>query len=146
MPILRGRGRWISDFKASLVYRASSKNIQRNPVSINSNKNITEWCFSTGRAESLREPAFQMISWKILLQDPWVNTSSQGMRQGDYSTIQQQHRCCGSGLAGAGPGQRGGISTMIRKGHLTLFSKCSSSAPNKNKYQNMQCWERPAAF
>jgi hypothetical protein len=33
---LGGRGRWISEFKASLVYRVSSKTaraIQRNPVS-----------------------------------------------------------------------------------------------------------------
>jgi hypothetical protein len=35
---LRGRGRWISEFKASLVYRVSSRTartIQRNPVSKN---------------------------------------------------------------------------------------------------------------
>jgi hypothetical protein len=35
---LGGRGRWISEFKASLVYRVSSrtvKAIQRNPVSKN---------------------------------------------------------------------------------------------------------------
>jgi hypothetical protein len=33
---LGGRGRWVSEFKASLVYRVSSKTartIQRNPVS-----------------------------------------------------------------------------------------------------------------
>jgi hypothetical protein len=33
---LEGRGRWISEFKASLVYRVSSRTaraIQRNPVS-----------------------------------------------------------------------------------------------------------------
>jgi hypothetical protein len=38
----RGRGRWISDFKASLVYKVSSRTaraIQRNPVSKNKNKN-----------------------------------------------------------------------------------------------------------
>jgi hypothetical protein len=39
---LRGRGRQISEFKASLVYRVSSKTakaIQRNPFSKNKNKN-----------------------------------------------------------------------------------------------------------
>jgi hypothetical protein len=37
----RGRGRWISEFEASLVYKVSSrtaKAIQRNPVSINKTK------------------------------------------------------------------------------------------------------------
>jgi hypothetical protein len=39
---LGGRSRWISEFKASLVYRVSSKTaraIQRDPVSKNKNKN-----------------------------------------------------------------------------------------------------------
>jgi hypothetical protein len=38
---LGGRGRWISEFKASLVYRVSSRTaraIQRNPVSNNQKK------------------------------------------------------------------------------------------------------------
>jgi hypothetical protein len=38
---LGGRGRWISEFKASLVYRVSSRTtraIQRNPVSENQKK------------------------------------------------------------------------------------------------------------
>jgi hypothetical protein len=38
---LGGRGRWISEFKASLVYRMSSRTaraIQRNPVSKNQKK------------------------------------------------------------------------------------------------------------
>jgi hypothetical protein len=38
---LGGRGRWISEFKASLVYRVSSRTaraIQRNPVSEKTNK------------------------------------------------------------------------------------------------------------
>jgi hypothetical protein len=34
----RGRGRWISEFKASLVYRVSSRAIQRNPVSKKKNQ------------------------------------------------------------------------------------------------------------
>jgi hypothetical protein len=37
-----GRGRWISEFEASLVYKVSSRTaraIQRNPVSKNKNKN-----------------------------------------------------------------------------------------------------------
>jgi hypothetical protein len=41
IPELEGRGRQISEFKASLVYRVSfrtSKGTQRNPVSINKNK------------------------------------------------------------------------------------------------------------
>jgi hypothetical protein len=39
---LEGRDRWISEFKASLVYRVSSRtarSIQRNPVSKNQNNN-----------------------------------------------------------------------------------------------------------
>jgi hypothetical protein len=39
---LGGRGRWISEFKVSLVYKVSSRTtraIQRNPVSKNKNKN-----------------------------------------------------------------------------------------------------------
>jgi hypothetical protein len=39
---LGGRGRWISEFQASLVYRVSSRTArvtQRNPVSKNKNKN-----------------------------------------------------------------------------------------------------------
>jgi hypothetical protein len=39
---LGGRGRWISEFEASLVYRVSSRTaraIQRNPVSKNNNNN-----------------------------------------------------------------------------------------------------------
>ena len=38
---LGGRGRWISEFEASLVYRVSSRTaraIQRNPVSKKTNK------------------------------------------------------------------------------------------------------------
>jgi hypothetical protein len=38
---LGGKGRWISEFEASLVYRVSSRTaraIQRNPVSKNENK------------------------------------------------------------------------------------------------------------
>jgi hypothetical protein len=38
---LGGRGRWISEFKASLVYKVSSRTArttQRNPVSKNKNK------------------------------------------------------------------------------------------------------------
>jgi hypothetical protein len=38
---LGGRGRWISEFEASLVYRVSSRTAratQRNPVSKNKNK------------------------------------------------------------------------------------------------------------
>jgi hypothetical protein len=41
---LGGRGRWISEFKASLVYRVSSKTAratQRNPVSKNKTKQKT---------------------------------------------------------------------------------------------------------
>jgi hypothetical protein len=41
---LGGRGRWISELKASLVYRVSSRTaraIQRNPVSKNSKQNKT---------------------------------------------------------------------------------------------------------
>jgi hypothetical protein len=42
---LGGRGRWISEFEASLVYRMSSRTaraIQRNPVSKNKNKKKKE--------------------------------------------------------------------------------------------------------
>jgi hypothetical protein len=40
---LGGRGRWISEFEASLVYKVSSRTaraIQRNPVSKKTNKQI----------------------------------------------------------------------------------------------------------
>ena len=33
-----GKGRWISEFEASLVYKVSSRAIQRNPVSKNKTK------------------------------------------------------------------------------------------------------------
>jgi hypothetical protein len=42
---LGGRGRWISEFEASLVYKVSSRTaraIQRNPVSKNKQKNKTK--------------------------------------------------------------------------------------------------------
>jgi hypothetical protein len=42
---LGGRGRWISEFEASLVYRVSSRTaraIQRNPVSKNQKKRKRE--------------------------------------------------------------------------------------------------------
>ena len=42
-----GRGRWISKFEASLVYKVSSRTaraIQRNPVSKNKTKNIEKSC------------------------------------------------------------------------------------------------------
>jgi hypothetical protein len=41
---LGGRGRWISEFEASLVYKVSSRTArvtQRNPVSKNKNKKQT---------------------------------------------------------------------------------------------------------
>jgi hypothetical protein len=40
IPAVGGRGRWISEFEASLVYKVSSRTaraIQRNPVSNNNN-------------------------------------------------------------------------------------------------------------
>jgi hypothetical protein len=42
IPALRGRGRWISEFEASLVYKVSSRTaraIQKNPVSKNKQTN-----------------------------------------------------------------------------------------------------------
>jgi hypothetical protein len=42
IPALQGRGRWISEFEASLVYKVSSRTaraIQRNPVSKNKQTN-----------------------------------------------------------------------------------------------------------
>jgi hypothetical protein len=42
---LGGRGRWISEFEASLVYKVSSRTAratQRNPVLKNKNKNETK--------------------------------------------------------------------------------------------------------
>jgi hypothetical protein len=49
---LRGRSRWISEFVASLIYRASSR-IQRNPVSEKKNKNIhlSVFCKKLGIAD-----------------------------------------------------------------------------------------------
>jgi hypothetical protein len=45
---LGGRGRWISEFEASLVYRVSSRTaraIQRNPVSKKPNQPNKKFCF-----------------------------------------------------------------------------------------------------
>jgi hypothetical protein len=50
---LGGRGRQISKFKVSLVYRVSSRTAratQRNPVSENKNKNKTTMAGGTSRA------------------------------------------------------------------------------------------------
>jgi hypothetical protein len=38
IPTLGGRGRQISEFEASLVYRVTARAIQRNPVSKNKKK------------------------------------------------------------------------------------------------------------
>jgi hypothetical protein len=51
---LGGRGRWISEFEASLVYKVSSRtarNIQRNPFSKNKNKKTTTKKPKSARAE-----------------------------------------------------------------------------------------------
>jgi hypothetical protein len=51
---LGGRGRWISEFKASLVYKVSSRTaraIQRNPVSKNEKKKKKK-----KRKENLKSP------------------------------------------------------------------------------------------
>ena len=45
IPALGSRGRWISEFKASLVYRVSSRTAratQRNPVSKQTNKQLSK--------------------------------------------------------------------------------------------------------
>jgi hypothetical protein len=45
IPAFGGRGRWISEFKASLVYRVCSRTgrvTQRNPVSKNKKQNKTK--------------------------------------------------------------------------------------------------------
>jgi hypothetical protein len=78
---LGGRGRWISEFKASLIYRVSSRTAratQRNPVSKNKQKNKTTTTTTTttkknrereGEREGGREcclrppvPAFSLYS------------------------------------------------------------------------------------
>jgi hypothetical protein len=62
---LGGRGRWISKFKASLVYRVSSRTaraIQRNPVSKNKQTN--------------KQKPKTKKKKKIGVERKWVNTES----------------------------------------------------------------------
>jgi hypothetical protein len=50
---LGGRGRWISEFEASLVYRVSSRTAratQRNPVLKNKNKNKNRRSCESGKS------------------------------------------------------------------------------------------------
>jgi hypothetical protein len=59
---LRGRGRWISEFKASLVYRVSSRTAraaQRNPVSKNKNKKQQQQKKEKKRKEKKRKKTQQ---------------------------------------------------------------------------------------
>jgi hypothetical protein len=42
IPALRGRGRQISEYKASLIYKVSSRDIQRTPVLKNQKKKKEE--------------------------------------------------------------------------------------------------------
>jgi hypothetical protein len=72
-----GRGRRISEFKASLVYNVSSRTaraIQRNPVSKNKNKtkrhriemNASRLIFGKAKATKLRSA----VTWKVALTAP----------------------------------------------------------------------------
>jgi hypothetical protein len=54
----KGRDRWISEFKASLVYKVSSRTartIQRNPVSKNINKTNKQTNKRTGKLQGWRD-------------------------------------------------------------------------------------------
>jgi hypothetical protein len=59
---LGGRGRWISEFEASLVYKVSSRTvraIQRNPASKNKNKQKKS---DSGRQKHKLEPTSQNVA------------------------------------------------------------------------------------
>ena len=68
---LGGRGRWISEFKASLVYRASSRTAratQRNPVSNKQNKQTNKKPNPSNRLHGGSEPSvrrFDALFWCV---------------------------------------------------------------------------------
>jgi hypothetical protein len=72
---LGGRGRQISEFKASLVYRVSSRiarAIQRNPVSKNKNKTKTKQktqqqqkTKQTNKTSRVIPPVFQQVGYRV---------------------------------------------------------------------------------
>jgi hypothetical protein len=77
---LGGRGRQISEFKASLVYRMSSQTaraIQRNPISKKQSKNKTKQKKSTLDPLELE---FQVVvihlMWMLRLRVPWKSSQN----------------------------------------------------------------------
>ena len=69
------RGRWISEFEASLVYKVSSRTarpIQRNPVSRNQKTNKqthgenTKFCFSMSNGKGLFRSSIFQICWQYI--------------------------------------------------------------------------------
>jgi hypothetical protein len=72
---LGGRGRWISEFEASLVYKVSSRTaraIKKNPVSKNqkqTNKKLDSFFFST--FIGTRKNAYNKICKRLFLDFSW---------------------------------------------------------------------------
>ena len=61
---MRGRGRWISEFKASLVFRVSSRTArikQRNPVSKNKNKTSVTWHWTAITNQRVRSSVWRAL-------------------------------------------------------------------------------------
>jgi hypothetical protein len=77
---LGGRGRWISEFEASLVYRVSSRTArvtQRNPVSKNQKKKKIELERGSKTHDALAEdeglgPGYSFKGSNILFQPLWA--------------------------------------------------------------------------
>jgi hypothetical protein len=65
---LGGRGRWISEFEASLVYRVSSRTArvtQRNPVSKKKKKKKTKQKHKKKRCQNLSQEKIQSVSFVV---------------------------------------------------------------------------------
>jgi hypothetical protein len=77
---LGGRGRWISEFEAIVVYRVSARTTQRNPLLKNEKKKVQillaylptrprEW---PDEREGIHERIFHWKEWRMLV---WFNLS-----------------------------------------------------------------------
>jgi hypothetical protein len=68
IPALGSRGRWISEFEASLGYRVSSRTAratQRNPVSKKTNKQKQHLClYEVDEAKESQQQQGQRLSWR----------------------------------------------------------------------------------
>jgi hypothetical protein len=60
---LGSRGRWISEFEASLVYKVSSRTAQRNPVLKNNNNNKKKKKPNQKKKKRGNQGAGEMAQW-----------------------------------------------------------------------------------